>query len=80
MAVVHALGALLSGDAIPAMTVFVTPDVIGRLLLTAGKRLPVGAGNDVEKGFCPPETAKLKHGSIGRVSGRGKRLRPASVV
>ncbi len=37
------------------MTVFVTPDllivtpdVIGRLLLPAGQRLPVGAGNDVE--------------------------------
>ena len=27
---------------------FVTPDLIGRLLLPAGKRMPVGAGNDGE--------------------------------
>ncbi len=26
---------------------FVTPDLIGRLVLPEGKRLPVGAGNDV---------------------------------
>ncbi len=27
---------------------FVMPDLIGRLLLPEGKRLPVGAGNDVK--------------------------------
>ncbi len=31
----------------PAMTLFVTPDVIGRLLLTGGG-LPGGAGNDTK--------------------------------
>ncbi len=33
----------------PAL-LFVTPDVIGRLALAAGKRLPVGAGNDGNSG------------------------------
>ncbi len=48
------------------MTAFVTPDVIGRLSLTAGKGLPVGAGNDGESqagndGFVTPDL-------IGRLS------------
>ncbi len=30
------------------MTVFVMPDLIGHPVLSAGKRLPVGAGNDGE--------------------------------
>ncbi len=44
----------MTGRSEPAMTVFVTPgviaivtpDLIGRLSLPAGKKLPVGAGND----------------------------------
>ncbi len=40
---------------------FGTPDLIGRLILPAGKRLPVGAGND---GFVTPDL-------IGRLTQAG---------
>ncbi len=47
------------------MTVFVTPDLIGRLLLPAEQRLPVGAGNDVEG--RPAMTVFVTPDLIGRL-------------
>ncbi len=37
---------VVTPDVIGRLLLIVTPDVIGRRLMPAGKRLPVGAGND----------------------------------